>query len=81
MFGDGLLKAEVIEVRPDGNRIVRFEYDGVWEELLDKLGEMPLPPYIKEKLEDKERYQTVYSKIEGSARRSYCGFAFYQRTS
>ena len=67
VFGDGLLKAEVIEVRPDGNRIVRFEYDGVWEELLDKLGEMPLPPYIKEKLEDKERYQTVYSKIEGSA--------------
>ena len=47
VFGDGLLKAEVIEVRPDGNRIVRFEYDGVWEELLDKLGEMPLPPYIK----------------------------------
>lgn len=81
MFGDGLLKAEVIEVRPDGNRIVRFEYDGVWEELLDKLGEMPLPPYIKEKLEDKERYQTVYSKIEGFCRRSYCGFAFYQRTS
>ena len=76
VFGDGLLKAEVIEVRPDGNRIVRFEYDGVWEELLDKLGEMPLPPYIKEKLEDKERYQTVYSKIEGSAASSYCGFAF-----
>lgn len=53
VFGDGLLKAEVIEVKPDGNRIVRFEYDGVWEELLDKLGEMPLPPYIKEKLEVK----------------------------
>ena len=76
VFGDGLLKAEVIEVRPDGNRIVRFEYDGVWEELLDKLGEMPLPPYIKEKLEDKERYQTVYSKIEGSAAALSC-FIYY----
>ena len=76
MFGDGLLKAEVIEVRPDGNRIVRFEYDGVWEELLDKLGEMPLPPYIKEKLEDKERYQTVYSKIEGSAAAPTAGLHF-----
>ena len=76
VFGDGLLKAEVIEVRPDGNRIVRFEYDGVWEELLDKLGEMPLPPYIKEKLEDKERYQTVYSKIEGSAAAPTAGLHF-----
>ena len=62
--------------RPDGNRIVRFEYDGVWEELLDKLGEMPLPPYIKEKLEDKERYQTVYSKIEGSAAAPTAGLHF-----
>ena len=76
VFGDGLLKAEVIEVRPDGNRIVRFEYDGVWEELLDKLGEMPLPPYIKEKLEDKERYQTVYSKMEGSAAAPTAGLHF-----
>lgn len=76
VFGDGLLKAEVIEVKPDGNRIVRFEYDGVWEELLDKLGEMPLPPYIKEKLEDKERYQTVYSKIEGSAAAPTAGLHF-----
>lgn len=76
VFGDGLLKVEVIEVRPDGNRIVRFEYDGVWEELLDKLGEMPLPPYIKEKLEDKERYQTVYSKIEGSAAAPTAGLHF-----
>ena len=76
VFGDGLLKAEVIEVRPDGNRIVRFEYDGVWEELLDKLGEMPLPPYIKDKLEDKERYQTVYSKIEGSAAAPTAGLHF-----
>lgn len=76
VFGDGLLKAEVIEVRHDGNRIVRFEYDGVWEELLDRLGEMPLPPYIKEKLEDKERYQTVYSKIEGSAAAPTAGLHF-----
>lgn len=76
VFGDGMLKAEVIEVRSDGNRIVRFEYDGVWEELLDRLGEMPLPPYIKEKLEDKERYQTVYSKIEGSAAAPTAGLHF-----
>ena len=76
VFGDGLLKAEVIELRPDGNRIVRFEYDGVCEELLDKLGEMPLPPYIKEKLADKQRYQTLYSKIEGSAAAPTAGLHF-----
>lgn len=75
-FGGGLLKAEVIKVIDDGNRIVRFEYDGVWEELLDKLGEMPLPPYIHEKLTDKERYQTVYSKIEGSAAAPTAGLHF-----
>lgn len=76
VFGNGLLKAEVIEVKDDGNRIVRFEFDGVWEELLDRLGEMPLPPYIKEKLEDKNRYQTVYSKIEGSAAAPTAGLHF-----
>ncbi len=76
VFGDGRLKAEVIEVRDDGNRIVRFEFDGVWEEILDSLGEMPLPPYIKEKLEDKNRYQTVYSKIEGSAAAPTAGLHF-----
>ncbi len=76
VFGDGRLKAEVIEVKDDGNRIVRFEYDGVWEEILDSLGEMPLPPYIKEKLEDKNRYQTVYSKIEGSAAAPTAGLHF-----
>ncbi len=75
-FGGGLLRAEVLEVIEDGNRIVRFEYDGVWEEILDKLGEMPLPPYIKEKLSDKERYQTVYSKIEGSAAAPTAGLHF-----
>ncbi|MDO4744723.1 MAG: tRNA preQ1(34) S-adenosylmethionine ribosyltransferase-isomerase QueA [Clostridia bacterium] len=76
VFGDGRLKAEVIDVKEDGNRIVRFEYEGIWEELLDSLGEMPLPPYIKEKLEDKNRYQTVYSKIEGSAAAPTAGLHF-----
>lgn len=75
-FGGGLLRAEVLEIIEDGNRIVRFEYDGVWEEILDKLGEMPLPPYIKEKLTDRERYQTVYSKIEGSAAAPTAGLHF-----
>lgn len=76
MFGNGLLRAEVLEVKEDGNRIVRFEYEGIWEEILDRLGEMPLPPYIKEKLEDRERYQTVYSKIEGSAAAPTAGLHF-----
>ena len=75
-FGGGLLKAEILEVIEDGNRIVRFEYEGIWEELLDKLGEMPLPPYIHEKLTDRERYQTVYSKIEGSAAAPTAGLHF-----
>ncbi|MBR5152668.1 MAG: tRNA preQ1(34) S-adenosylmethionine ribosyltransferase-isomerase QueA [Clostridia bacterium] len=78
VFGDGLLRAQVLEVIEDGKRIVRFEYEGVWEELLDRLGEMPLPPYIKEKLEDRERYQTVYSKIEGSAAAPTAGLHFTQ---
>lgn len=75
-FGGGLLRAEVISVTEDGKRVVRFEYNGIWEELLDKLGEMPLPPYIKEKLTDKERYQTVYSKVEGSAAAPTAGLHF-----
>lgn len=75
-FGDGALKAEVIEVKDDGNRIIEFSYNGVFEEILDKLGQMPLPPYIKEKLEDKERYQTVYSKFEGSAAAPTAGLHF-----
>lgn len=75
-FGNGLLKAEVIEVKPDGNRIVRFKYDGIFEEILDRLGEMPLPPYITEKLEDRERYQTVYSREEGSAAAPTAGLHF-----
>lgn len=76
VFGGGLLKAEVLEIIKDGNRIVKFTYDGVWENILDKLGEIPLPHYIKEKLVDKERYQTVYSKVEGSAAAPTAGLHF-----
>lgn len=75
-FGGGLLKAEVVEVLDNGNRIVQFSYDGVFEQILDRLGEMPLPPYIKEKLEDRERYQTVYSREEGSAAAPTAGLHF-----
>jgi len=75
-FGDGLLMAEVLEVLENGNRIVKFSYEGVFEEILDRLGEMPLPPYIKEKLEDRERYQTVYSREEGSAAAPTAGLHF-----
>lgn len=75
-FGNGELKAEVLEVLNDGGRIVRFEYDGVFEEVLDKLGEMPLPHYITKHLEDKERYQTVYSKNPGSAAAPTAGLHF-----
>ncbi len=76
MFGDGSLVAEVTQVKDDGNRIVRFEYEGIFEELLDKLGQMPLPPYIKEKLEDRDRYQTVYAKNKGSAAAPTAGLHF-----
>ncbi|OAA91864.1 tRNA preQ1(34) S-adenosylmethionine ribosyltransferase-isomerase QueA [Clostridium ljungdahlii] len=75
-FGDGELKAEIVSVKEDGNRIVKFEYEGIFEEVLDRLGQMPLPPYIKEKLEDKEMYQTVYSKEEGSAAAPTAGLHF-----
>lgn len=75
-FGDGLLRARVIEVKDDGNRVVKFEYEGVFEEILDRLGEMPLPHYITEKLADKERYQTVYSKHDGSAAAPTAGLHF-----
>lgn len=77
-FGNGLLIANVLSIQEDGTRIVEFEYDGIFEEVLDKLGEMPLPPYIKERLEDKERYQTVYSKNEGSAAAPTAGLHFTQ---
>lgn len=76
VFGEGILKATVKEIIEDGKRIVEFEYEGIFEEVLDKLGEMPLPPYIHEKLEDKERYQTVYSKHNGSAAAPTAGLHF-----
>lgn len=76
VFGEGELKAEIIDVVNDGNRIVKFFYDGVFENVLDKLGEMPLPPYITEKLEDKDRYQTVYAKHTGSAAAPTAGLHF-----
>jgi len=75
IFGDEL-RAEVLDIVNDGNRLVKFEYDGLFENILDKLGEMPLPPYITEKLEDKERYQTVYSKNDGSAAAPTAGLHF-----
>lgn len=75
-FGDGLLKAEVIALGEEGNRIVKFEYEGIFEEILDRLGQMPLPPYITEELKDKEQYQTVYSKNEGSAAAPTAGLHF-----
>lgn len=75
-FGDGILKAEVVDIKEGGTRKIKFIYDGIFNEILDKLGEMPLPPYITEKLEDKERYQTVYSKIKGSAAAPTAGLHF-----
>lgn len=75
-FGDGSLRAEVLEVVEEGNRLIRFFYDGIFEEVLDRLGEMPLPPYITHKLEDKNRYQTVYAKYEGSAAAPTAGLHF-----
>lgn len=75
-FGDGLLVGEIVDIVEEGNRIIKFEYDGIFEEILDKLGEMPLPPYIHNKLEDKSRYQTVYAKFEGSAAAPTAGLHF-----
>ena len=76
LFGDGRLKAEIKETKDDGNRLIAFEYEGIWEEVLDALGEMPLPPYITHKLQDKNRYQTVYAKYEGSAAAPTAGLHF-----
>ena len=76
VFGDGRLKAEIKETKDDGNRLIAFEYEGIWEEVLDALGEMPLPPYITHKLQDKNRYQTVYAKYEGSAAAPTAGLHF-----
>ncbi len=75
-FGGGLLRAEILEIEAEGNRLVRFFYDGIFEEVLDSLGEMPLPPYITHKLQDKNRYQTVYAKYDGSAAAPTAGLHF-----
>ena len=75
-FGDGLLKGEILDICEDGNRHIKFTYDGIFEEILDKLGQMPLPPYIKHKLQDKNRYQTVYAKYDGSAAAPTAGLHF-----
>lgn len=76
VFGEGLLHATVLESVEDGNRLIRFSYEGIFEEILDRLGEMPLPPYITHKLQDKNRYQTVYAKYEGSAAAPTAGLHF-----
>ena len=76
LFGEGVLKGEVIDIVEEGNRLIRFTYEGIFEEVLDKLGEMPLPPYITHKLQDKNRYQTVYAKYEGSAAAPTAGLHF-----
>ena len=76
IFGNGKLEAEILEIIEGGNRIVKFHYDGVFEEILDELGEMPLPPYITQRLEDKNRYQTVYAKQQGSAAAPTAGLHF-----
>lgn len=75
-FGNGKLKAEILEVVDDGNRLIQFHYDGIFEEILDELGQMPLPPYITHELKDKNRYQTVYAKYEGSAAAPTAGLHF-----
>lgn len=75
-FGDGILTGEVVDIVDEGNRLIQFRYDGIFEEILDQLGEMPLPPYITHKLQDKNRYQTVYAKHEGSAAAPTAGLHF-----
>lgn len=76
LFGGGLLKGEILDVVEDGNRLIQFTYEGIFEEILDELGQMPLPPYITHQLEDKERYQTVYAKYDGSAAAPTAGLHF-----
>ena len=75
-FGDGLLKAQCVEIKEEGIRVFKMIYEGIFYEILDQLGTMPLPPYIKEKLDDQNRYQTVYAKIEGSAAAPTAGLHF-----
>lgn len=76
VFGDGILKGEILDIVDEGNRLIQFHYEGIFEEILDQLGEMPLPPYITHKLKDKDRYQTVYAKNEGSAAAPTAGLHF-----
>ena len=76
VFGEGLLKAEILEIAEEGNRLIRFEYEGIFEEMLDRLGEMPLPPYITHKLKDRDRYNTIYAKFDGSAAAPTAGLHF-----
>ena len=76
LFGGGILVGEVLDVVEEGNRLIRFSYEGIFEEVLDRLGEMPLPPYITHKLQDKNRYQTVYARYEGSAAAPTAGLHF-----
>ena len=76
IFSDGILEAELLKIKEDGNRIIKFNFEGIFEEILDKLGEMPLPPYIMEKLEDKNRYQTVYAKEGESVAAPTAGLHF-----
>ena len=75
-FGNGILEANILEVLPNGSRLVKFNYKGIFNEILDKIGLMPLPPYIKETLKQKDRYQTVYAKYEGSAAAPTAGLHF-----
>ncbi len=75
-FGDGLLIGEIVDIVEDGNRLIQFHYEGIFEEILDRLGQMPLPPYITHQLEDKNRYQTVYAKYDGSAAAPTAGLHF-----
>ena len=75
-FGDGILKGEIIDVVDEGNRLIQFHYEGIFEEILDQLGQMPLPPYITHQLKDKNRYQTVYAKYDGSAAAPTAGLHF-----
>lgn len=75
-FGDGILTGKVLDIVEEGNRLIQFSYEGIFEEVLDRLGEMPLPPYITHKLQDKNRYQTVYAKYEGSAAAPTAGLHF-----
>ncbi len=76
IFGEGLLKGKIVNILEEGNREIEFEYDGIFEEILDKIGQMPLPPYITHKLQDKNRYQTVYAKFDGSAAAPTAGLHF-----